>query len=147
MAAFDNITALDALKTIASAITAGKTDAELNLYLEIALGMVSYSVFGDIFKPALVYLAAHFIALDDRANSAGAGAGAGGVAGPLTGERAGQVQRNYGFQMTGAGTGGTAGQAYGYDSTIYGQRYLLMRSSRATTKPLSTSDLSALGWL
>lgn len=147
MAGFDSITALDALKQIAASITTGKTDDELDLYIELATYQVSYGVFGDLYKPAIVYLAAHFIALDDRANSAGPGAGAGGAAGPLTGERAGQVQRNYGFQMAGSANGGTAMQAYGYDSTIWGQRFLMMRASRAGTKPLGTADLAAIGWL
>lgn len=133
MATLANTTALELLRIVASEY-AGETDDKLSMYIELAGQTVSATVFEPVYKQAVVYLAAHLLSMDDRANSSGGG---GGAAGPVIGERAGEVSLNYGFSASGAGSG--VGPD-GLDSTVYGRRFLALRRAMSGNKPFSTGQ-------
>jgi len=98
--------------------------------LTLAANRISPAVFGSQLELAVAYLAAHMLALSRRAEQSGGG---GGGVGPVTGERAGEVSRNYGSVNFG-------GQdlAY-YASTPYGLEYLNIRRGRAGTRMFATT--------
>lgn len=126
-----DISAVELFKVVAEELDPGD-DTVIELYLDLAGQTVSANVFRSVYKQAVVYLAAHLMALDGRAAASGGG---GGGVGPITGERAGEVSINYGY----SGTSG-AGTADGLETTVYGKRFLALRRSRAGTKPFSTQQ-------
>lgn len=108
-----------------------ENDPNADGMLSLAAERLEPKVFGKQYELATSYLAAHMLALSRRAQSSGNG---GGGVGPVTGERAGEVSRNYGSVNFG-------GQdiAY-YGSTPYGLEFLNIRRARPGTKPFSTSE-------
>lgn len=126
-----DITAVDLFKAIAPHLEPSPADDSLiNLYLDLAAQFVSANVFGPVYKTAVVYLAAHFKALDDGAQSSGSG---GGATGPLIAERAGEVSVNYGLAAQGFGS-----VQDGLDNTVFGQRFKNLRRTRVGGKLMST---------
>lgn len=131
--AIEDHTALEMFRYIAAEFS-DIGDPEVNFYFDLAGNTMATGPFGDTYRQALVYLAAHLMSLDKRAEDSGGG---GGGVGPLTGERAGEVSRNFGY------SGGTSGNAMDqslYGTTVYGIRYLAIRRGRALTKAVSTQQ-------
>jgi len=104
------------------------TNANADAMLTLAAKRLNPIVFQGDLELAVAYLAAHMLALSTRAAGGAAGVG------PVTGERAGEVSRNYG--MSNFGDKNT--MLYG--STIYGIEFLNIVRSRAGTKMFNTSD-------
>jgi len=114
---------LDTLKLIAPALAVAYDDTQLEAFIALATCFVSASVFGCAYSQALAFLAAHIATLSTM--------GASGAAGPVTGERAGEVSRNYAQPAFLPGN-------HDYALTAYGRRYLEIRNTRVGTKPLTT---------
>jgi hypothetical protein len=91
---------------------ASNSDARVSLFLGIASESVSSSVWGGLADPATAYLAAHMIAMADKA-------GASGAAGPVTSSRVGDLARSY-ADLSSSLDAELA-------STAYGVEYLRMR--------------------
>jgi hypothetical protein len=100
--------------------TQGAEDLTLDIFIEIATLRISPTVFGNLYRVAVAYLAAHFYVLSQER---------GGVAGPLTSARAGEVAESYGRLRD---------DPAGYNATTYGNLYLELRRSRYKVKPMST---------
>ncbi len=131
-----DISAVELFKVVASELEPDPADDTIiELYIDLASETVDPTVFRKVYKQAVVYLAAHLKAMDDRA--AASGSVGGGAVGPITGERAGEVSINYGF----AGSSGNfAGENEGLRSTHWGRRFVALRRSRQGVKPLSTQQ-------
>lgn len=102
------------------------THAGVDDMLTLATQRVDLGVLGDQASLAVSYLAAHMLELAQRAANGTVGVG------PITGERAGQVSRNYAQPNW----SGTPLQYYG--STQYGVEYLNIIRATAGTKWAST---------
>lgn len=105
----------------------GYTDDELEALLEVATEFVSETVFLHRYETALAYFAGHLLVLGEPDFS-----GAAGAAGPITGERAGEVARQYGFSQTGRAADDSLFR------TKYGLMYKNVQKATARTKMLST---------
>jgi hypothetical protein len=117
--ALDTLSIRDLLREVCPEAQ-GATDQTLDIFIEMATLRLSASVFGDLYRPAVVYLAAHFYIMTQRRD---------GNAGAITFQRAGEVSEN---------RGGIAMDASGYNQTSYGNLYLELRRSRHKVKPMST---------
>lgn len=108
-----------------------ETDPNADGMLTIAANRLSPKVFGKQYELATAYLAAHLLAIARRAQTSGSG---GGGVGPVTGERAGEVSRNYGSINFGG-----KDLAY-WGSTPYGVEFLNIRNARPGTRGFTTYE-------
>lgn len=119
------------VRDLFNAVAAGlAADPLADTMIEIAASRLNPAVFGRQYALATAYLAAHMLALSRRDEEAG---GVGG-AGPITGERAGEVSRNYGQVNFGG-----KDLAY-WGSTPHGVEFLNILRTRSATKMFTTSD-------
>lgn len=117
------------IRDLFNAVAAGlASDPLADTMIDIAATRINPGVFGRQYPLAVAYLAAHMLALSRRDEASG---GIGGV-GPLTGERAGEVSRNYGQVNFGG-----KDVAY-WGSTQYGLEFLNILRSRPGTKLFTT---------
>lgn len=119
MTLFEGKSTLDLFKEMVPE-TAGVVDDLLETFITIATSRNSPSVFGPLYRIAVVWFAAHLLIVSQRR---------GGNAGPLTGRRAGEVSENYGGVQS----------HIPYNDTSYGRLYKDLLDSRAASKPTSTS--------
>jgi hypothetical protein len=127
--------ALARLKLIAPTFTA-LGDPALTEWLTMARPSVGEAVFGASFVTAWAYYTAHLLATSGQVGGLQAG---GPVASPISGERAGEVSRNYAQ---------AAVNPVGVDNWLrlsaYGLHFLQLRAQQAGTKPLTSAPLQ---WL
>lgn len=108
--------------------TADYTDAQLESFLGIAGDYVSTTVFGEKYNEAISYLAGHFLILASTTGDAPSV----NAAGPLIGERAGEVARQYGFSQQSRAKDDMLSR------TTYGNMYRFIQSSVVKTRMLAT---------
>ena len=114
-------TALELFRAIAPEFST-LTDAEVNIFIGMAVSRVSVSVTGtQLYAQIIAYLAAHLAALTTFE---------GGASTPVTGRRAGQEAINY-SQVAILGD---------FDLTAYGREYKALVKGLARVKPLTTSN-------
>jgi hypothetical protein len=122
-----SLTGLDLLNVI-FVTDAVISDATKELYIELAAEELGDPCpWGASYAQAVVYLAAHNLILDQVR-------GADGAPGPITGERAGEVSRQYGWNSNGA-------REDGLNETSPGRRFLALRAKLPSTKFSSTSRM------
>jgi hypothetical protein len=110
---------------------AAQPDATVEVYLTLAVAAHNTTVWGNVYVFAMIYYAAHAMALDPTIGSAGGSA----TAGALTSQKDGDLSRGYGSAGSTASTLGDAWLA----RTTYGQQYLQLRGTRAKTGPFAIS--------
>ena len=138
---YSTITAVDLFKQVAPELVPSPADdTVIDLYLDLAAHHVAPGVFGDTYKAAVVYYAAHLASMASRGSASG---GSGGAVGPIIAERAGEVSVNYGFSNN---AGGAAASGTGLDNTAYGRMFIALRRTRVGQMPLSSSQQTGLKW-
>lgn len=124
-------TALETLKRIAP-VFAPLGDAELGEWLALAEPSLDERVFGDSYTTALAYYTAAMLAVSGVPGGLQATSPA---ASPVTGERAGEVARQYGqIQLPANGTENWL------RLSAYGLHYLAIRAQRVGTKPMTSNQ-------
>lgn len=116
---------IDTVKFIAPTQTASLTDDQINTAIELAAARISACIWGDLYSQGVAYLAAHLLALRERASSGG-----GGAVGPVTQEMAGRVQISYAVPQGWDGDG--------LRSTPFGQDFLDLRRKLPGTRMFNT---------
>lgn len=101
--------------------TDGHSEEVLEILLELAVNQTSKKVFGTSYRPAVCYLAGHYLLLSIERR--------GGASGPITARRAGEVAENFGNVIP---------TADGLNQTSYGQLYLFIQRRRPRISPMST---------
>lgn len=115
-------TALELFRAIAPEFST-MTDAEVNIFIGMAVSRVSVTVTGtQLYAQIIAYLAAHLAALTTFD---------GGASTPVASRKAGQETISY-SQVAILGD---------YDLTSYGREYKILVKSLAKTKPLTSSRL------
>ena len=95
-------------------------DARVQIFLDDADLAMDSGIWGKYFDNGQAYLAAHYLAMADKTS----GGGSAGVSGPITGRTVDGVSVSYSSaQPVGGANSQTAGF---YNTTKYGQRYLVM---------------------
>lgn len=115
------MTILEAFRAIAPEFAA-KTDEQVNIKIELAKPHVSASRFGSLYEQAVAYYAAHLFAIDVLVQTGGS-TGAALIAGTLTGEREGDLQRQYAQYMNDK-------KPSPLDRTYYGQEFQVLAKKR-----------------
>lgn len=100
--------------------TTGVPDELLETFITIATARNSPGVFGPLYRVAVIWFAAHLLLVSQTR---------GGMAGPLSGRRAGEVSENF----------GSVQNHIPFNDTSYGRLYKDLLDSRAASKPTSTS--------
>lgn len=111
-------------------------DANIVSELEDAALQHNAAAFGAVYAIAMVYFAAHNIQLDPASGLSTGAAGGGATVGALLGVKDGDVSRTYANTTSSSSAGARSGTDADLSSTIYGQKYLRLRGSRAATFPL-----------
>ena len=116
---------LSLLKAVAPEFDVGddSEDERLALFLGMATRRLDRSAWGAVYEDAQVYLAAHLLTLSARSSTAGAGAGA------ITGMSTGDFSMSFAPVMTRPGADAELA------TTVYGQQFLALRSTRAAGAP------------
>lgn len=106
-------------------IFANVDETTLQLILNEAIAEVGVEWIEQDRAPAALYLSAHLLAGEGLAGATGTGGGGAAITGAVKKRKVGDVEVEFaGVASTGGGSGGWG--ASPYDSTIYGQRYLLL---------------------
>lgn len=108
-------------------------DATVDVFLDVAAQQHNAASFGATFQTAMIYFAAHLLALAYPAG-VGSAIGAGAGAGAITSKKAGDLSVGYGAASGGVAGGVTLGDA-DLMTTAYGRRYLSIRNSRSARSP------------
>jgi hypothetical protein len=108
---------LDVINLVAPDVASSRSQSDLETAISLAEKRVSVGVWGDRYRQAVAYLAAHYLAVADKGNNPG----------PVTSEKAGSVSVSYGYSQ----------QSSGLESTSYGQQFLELRDELPTTTPLT----------
>lgn len=118
----------DTFNTIAPGLA---TDPLADAMIDIAAGLLEFTVWKDKYELGVAYLAAHMLTVARRSEESGPG---GGGSGPVTGERAGEVSRQYGL-ATIVGKD----MAY-YGTTPFGLIFLNIQRMVPGTRMFSTAE-------
>lgn len=100
----------------------------ISMHLADVMGVHCAEAWGDRYTLAMIYLAAHNIEMTPGYGSFGAGETT-----PLTGQRDGDLQRQYAGQS--AGGGFESNEEAFLKTTIYGRRFLALREGVAAIRP------------
>ena len=100
---------------------AGKTDEEIQFFIDIAVLSCDEIIWGDFYNPGVCYLTAHLLTRSANGGSA---------AGPVQSEKVGDLSRTYAVS--------SGGNALG--STAYGAEYLRLRSTLALSPVVADAD-------
>lgn len=110
---------------------AAVTDAEVNVYLKLAVAAHATTGWGGVYQEALSFWAAHFLKTVGNVS----GNAPTGSAGSLASQKDGDLSRGYnGVAVTAASA---ADQALAL--TSYGRAYLMLRNTRAATSAFAVS--------
>lgn len=93
-------------------------DSLLETYIELALKRLTLDQWGDRFRQAVAYLAAHYAELAQNRS---------GQPGALVSEKAGKVSRSYANQ----------GQSERLETTVYGEQFVELRDELPTLSPMT----------
>lgn len=103
------------------------TDAQIDTYIDLALDRLSYSKWGDRYRQAVAFLAAHYAQLARNRD---------GQPGAIVSEKAGKVSRSYANQ----------GTSKRLETTSYGEQFVELRDELASLSPMVTrTDLPDYG--
>jgi len=99
--------------------------ARINTFIGYASCFVDPNFFRCSADFAHALLTAHFLTMSNRGSAGGGGAGSG----PITGEKVGDLSRNYGSSSSGSGSVSTSS----LEQTSYGSQFLFARKSCIVT--------------
>lgn len=117
--------ALQIMKGINNAVIAAKTDEELSELIELAKPEVSAKAYGSLYSKALANLAAHDLLVEEASSSATSG-------GQTVVERqVGKRRVKYGGAVQQSNQNLDPRSDEGLSRTVYGQRFMRMRSQVA----------------
>lgn len=127
-------TALQIMKGVNNAVIAAKTDEELNEVIELAKPEVSAKAFGALYNKALASLAIHDLLVEEASSSATSG-------GQTVSERqVGKRRVKYGGSTQQSSQNFDPRSDEGLSRTIYGQRFMRLRSQVAVGFVSSGTD-------